>query len=257
MSSKAYTRRSFLETIAGATVAAAGTGLLPSLSKKSRMGSSVTELPDGATVLFQGDSITDAGRDKREMEPNRPSALGHGYAFLASAALRHSLSAKNLQCYNRGISGNKVFQLAERWETDCISLSPDVLSLLIGVNDFWHTLDSGYDGTAEIYENDYRMLLDGTLKELPGVQLIIGEPFVVVEGSAVSEEKWYPEFRRYQEASKEIARDFGAAFVPYQSVFDKASEETDPTYWTADGVHPTVAGSQLMAQAWLETFRRV
>lgn len=253
-----YTRRSFLENITAATLGAMGLGsfissngnVLTQFSASKRI-----ELPEGATVLFQGDSITDAGRDKKNGEPNNPWALGQGYAFLAAAELRHSMATKNLQCYNRGISGNKVFQLSDRWQEDCLDLQPDLLSILIGVNDFWHTLND-YDGTVEIYEEDFRALLKRTKQQLPGVTLIIGEPYVVEEGTAV-DDRWFPTFLEYQKVAREIADDFDTAFIPYQQVFDSASEEVDPTYWTADGVHPTMAGAQLMAQAWLETFKRI
>ncbi|MDR8391541.1 SGNH/GDSL hydrolase family protein [Aliifodinibius sp. S!AR15-10] len=255
MSNK-YTRRSFLENITTATLGAMGAGsLLFSSHSSSEPDTLGNELPEGATILFQGDSITDAGRDKDNANPNDPWALGQGYAFLAAAALRHSMAAKNLQCYNKGISGNKVFQLSDRWQQDCLALEPDVLSILIGVNDFWHALND-YDGTVEVYEKDFRALLKRTKEQLPDVQLIIGEPFVVEEGTAV-DDRWFPEFPLYQKVARQIAEGFDTAFIPYQQVFDSASEEMEPTYWTADGVHPTMAGAELMAQAWLETFRRL
>lgn len=257
MSKKDYTRRSFLETITSATLGAMGASMiLPAASNAMDSVTKAVVIPNGATILFQGDSITDAGRDKENKKPNDPWALGQGYAFLATAQLRHTLAAKDLECYNRGISGNKVFQLADRWEEDCLQLQPDVLSILIGVNDFWHTLSHNYDGTVEVYEKDLRALLERTQSQLPDVQLIIGEPFAVKEGSAINE-NWFPDFTGYQKAAKQIASDFGAAFIPYQSIFDKASSKVTPTYWTGDGVHPSLAGSQLMAQAWLETFKRL
>src|SRR5690606_9088299 len=97
------------------------------------------------TILFQGDSITDAGRDKENQSPNNNRALGSGYAFLAAAKLLHDHAAQHPVIYNRGISGNKVHQLADRWDADCIALKPDILSILIGVNDYWHTLNGNYD----------------------------------------------------------------------------------------------------------------
>jgi len=253
-----YTRRDFLETITVATLASFGTGLFQ-IGSNSGAGVKRTDygtIPQNAVILFQGDSITDAGRNRENSEPNSTGALGSGYALLATAHLRHVMPGKELSCYNRGISGNKVFQLAERWEEDCLRLQPDILSILIGVNDFWHTLDFGYDGTAEVYERDYRSLLVRTLEKLPDVRLVIGEPFAVEEGSAI-DNSWHPEFERYRQAARQLARDFGAAFVPYQSIFDEAGNEVPGTYWTADGVHPTLAGSQLMATAWLETVKRL
>lgn len=258
---KNYTRKDFLGKITAAALSSAGAGvLLPSMAGAETADTDtplLAEIPKGATILFQGDSITDAGRNRKDTSPNSQGGLGIGYAFLATGHLRHLMATHDLQCYNRGISGNKVYQLADRWDEDCLQLEPDLLSILIGVNDFWHTLDFGYDGTAEKYKNDFRALLERTKKALPNVKLIIGEPFVIAEGSAIVEEKWFPAFKAYQRAAREVAEDTGAAFIPYQSVFDEASREVSSTYWAADGVHPTTAGCHLMAHAWLETVKRV
>ncbi|WP_188748543.1 SGNH/GDSL hydrolase family protein [Parapedobacter defluvii] len=202
------------------------------------------------TILFQGDSITDAGRDKGNSAPNNIGALGNGYAFLTTANLLNTHASKQLTIYNRGISGNKVYQLAERWEEDCIALKPNVLSILIGVNDYWHKFSGNYDGTIQVYRDDYRKLIDRTLAALPGVKLVIGEPFAVNNVKAVTD-AWYPDFNEYRTAAREIATEYGAVFIPYQRVFDEASNVAAPSYWTGDGVHPSLAGAQLMAEAWL------
>lgn len=260
MSLKNYTREEFLQGITQATIASFAfipfvTGKAPD-KKTHTTESAKLPVPDDAIILFQGDSITDAGRNKNEELSNDASALGSGYAFLAAVDLLGSHPSKKLQCYNRGISGNKVFQLSERWETDCLNLKPDILSILVGVNDFWHTLDFNYKGTAETYEDDYRKLMERTKKALPDTKIIIGEPFALRAGSAVND-SWYPNFPKYQDAAKAVAKDFGAAFIPFQSIFDAASEKVPATYWSADGVHPTLAGSHLMAKAWLETVSRL
>jgi lysophospholipase L1-like esterase len=252
-----YTRRDFLQSITTATISATGATFLPSAVLNESWETKTDEfavIPDQGTVLFQGDSITDGGRNKEESGPNK--GLGYGYAFMATAYLRNALAARNVNCYNRGISGNKVFQLADRWDKDCLQLKPDLLSILIGVNDFWHTLSSGYDGTVEIYEKDFTDLLNRTKEQLPDVQLVIGEPFAVREGAAINDD-WFPAFTEYQAVAKKLAREFDAAFIPYQSVFDEAGKKASPTYWTGDGVHPTLAGSHLMAEAWLETVKRM
>ncbi|SMO79176.1 SGNH/GDSL hydrolase family protein [Fodinibius sediminis] len=250
-----YSRRSFLREITTASLGAAGAYWLPTLAPEKTAGNKAFDaIPQEGRVLFQGDSITDAGRDREAEAAN--TGLGRGYAFLAAAQLRKTLAERNVQCFNRGISGHKVFQLADRWQTDTYDLDPDLLSILIGVNDFWHTLND-YDGTVEVYERDFRNLLIQTREQLPDARLIIGEPFVILEGSAVSEEEWMPDFREYQQVAKEIAMEFEAGFIPYQSVFNEASKHVESTYWTADGVHPTLAGSQLMAEAWLQTAQRL
>ena len=120
----------------------------------------------GDTILFQGDSITDAGREKKLELSNNSYSFGNGYALLAASSLLNSMAEKKLKTYNRGISGNKVFQLAERWEKDCLNLKPNILSILIGINDYWHKRNGKYDGTPLIYENDYRKLIERTLEKI-------------------------------------------------------------------------------------------
>lgn len=211
-------------------------------------------LSDNDVILFQGDSITDAGRKRNLEEANNNLALGVGYAFLASSILMSKYPGKNLKIYNRGVSGDKVYQLAERWDKDCLDLKPTVLSLLIGVNDYWFKHAGKYDATVKVYEDDYRKLLDRTLKQFPNVKLILGQPFAV-KGVKAVDETWYPEFYAYQEAAQKIAKEYKAVWIPYQSVFDTAGKTASGAYWTKDGVHPSVAGAQLMANAWLDTIK--
>lgn len=209
------------------------------------------ELVKDTVILFQGDSITDAGRNREDISFNNPRMLGSGYAMLAAAKLLETRASLNMKIYNKGISGNKVYQLAERWETDCLAIKPDVLSILIGVNDIWHKLNGQYSGTVEVYKRDYIALLERTRAALPNVKLIICEPFAVTGVKAV-DSKWYPEFYDYQKAAREIAELFNAVFIPFQTVFDDAQKNAPGVYWTGDGVHPSLAGAQLMASAWLE-----
>lgn len=211
-------------------------------------------LNKNAVVLFQGDSITDAGRNKSSKEANNTAALGSGYSFMAASDLLAKAADKALTFYNRGISGNKVHQLAARWQEDCIALRPDVLSIMIGVNDYWHKLNGNYNGTIDTYINDYRKLLQDTRQALPNVQLIIGEPFAVTGIKAV-DDKWYPDFNAYRAAARNIAQEFDAVFVPFQKVFDDAQKTAPGVYWTYDGVHPTIAGARLMANAWLQAVK--
>lgn len=241
-------RRTFIgTTLMGAAMAVS----LPEIVKAAGISSAQKiRIQENDVVLFQGDSITDAGRDKENKAPNNSRALGTGYAFLAAANLLNTHASKQLTIYNRGISGNKVHQLADRWEEDCLALKPNVLSILIGVNDFWHKFDGKYDGTIQVYRDDYRKLIDRTLTALPGVKLVIGEPFAVNNVKAVTD-AWYPDFDEYRRAAREIATEYGAAFIPYQRVFDEAAKVAAPSYWTGDGVHASLAGAQLMAEAWL------
>jgi len=208
---------------------------------------------DDFVILFQGDSITDAHRERKHTEPNLSYGLGSGYVNYIATSMLGIEPNLELKIYNRGISGNKVYQLADRWKQDCLDLKPDVLSMLIGVNDYWHMYNGNYDGTVEKYRNDYRALLDRTLKELPNVEVVICEPFAVKGGTAVKQ-NWFPEFDAYREVSQKIAEEFEAIFVPFQSVFDEALESAPASYWCPDGVHPAPAGNYLMGQAWLNAY---
>jgi len=247
-------RRKFLgTTLAGAALAIS----LPEIVKAAIAPTAAApkiRIAENDVILFQGDSITDAGRDKENKASNNSGALGHGYALLAAASLLHAHATKQPSIYNKGISGNKVHQLAARWEEDCIAIKPNILSILIGVNDYWHTLSGNYDGTIQVYRDDYRKLLDRTMKALPNVKLIIGEPFAVNHVKAVTDD-WFPAFDEYRTAAREIAEEYHAVFIPYQRVFDEASKKAPASYWTGDGVHTTLAGSQLMAEAWLQAVK--
>jgi len=248
-------RRSFF---AKSAMGAAAIASIPSIVSASMPTSDKKNIKSifskGNIVLFQGDSITDAGRDKEKELPNNPKSFGQGYAFLAASALLNKLPEENLTIYNRGISGNKVYQLAERWQKDCLELKPDVLSILIGINDYWHFRNGKYDGTIEIYENDYRKLLKTTKEKLPNVKLVICQPFAVTNTSAV-DETWVVPVKTFQVVAKKLADEFGAIWVPFQDVFDEAVKHAPATYWTGDGVHPGMPGAQLMAEAWLRAVK--
>jgi len=246
-------RRNFLKKAAFGAAAFSAPQFIMPVSASAAKAKKIALNPNNV-ILFQGDSITDSRRDKNNADFNDAQALGNGYAFHAAAELLYNTPSKGLKIYNKGISGNKVYQLAERWESDCLQLKPDVLSILIGVNDFWHTLNGNYNGTIEKYRSDFTALLERTKKELPNVKLIIGEPFAVKDVKAVNE-KWFPAFHEYRTAAREIAEKFNAVFVPYQSVFDKAQKSAPGSYWTRDGVHPTIAGAKLMADAWLKAVK--
>jgi len=244
-------RRNFLRTALMGSLAVSSASSFPShagdlsMQRKPRI-----HLPKGAVVLFQGDSITDAGRLRNIPVANHNEALGSGYAFLATSELLCRFADSDLKIFNRGISGNKVFQLAGRWQDDCLNLKPHLLSIMIGVNDFWHKLEGKYDGTPEVYERDYRALLQRTLQALPGVQLVLCEPYAIRNTTAVNE-KWFPEFDLYREISLKLANEFDALYVPFQKIFNQAEKKAPGAYWSPDGVHPSLPGARLMADAWM------
>jgi len=247
-----FSRRNFFyKSTAGAAALVSIPTILSSCMGEEKQKQPAIIFDAGEVVLFQGDSITDAGREKEKQLPNSAWSFGNGYAMIAAANMLNSMPEKELSIYNRGISGNKVYQLAERWDTDCLDLKPGLLSILIGVNDYWHTRNGNYDGTVEVYENDYMKLLERTKQTLPNVKLVLCEPFYVLNTSAV-DETWVEPMTQYQEAAKRVSDAFETIWVPYQSVFDEAVKHAPGTYWTPDGVHPSMAGAQLMAEAWLK-----
>ncbi|XOV94625.1 MAG: SGNH/GDSL hydrolase family protein [Bacteroidota bacterium] len=246
-------RRSFVKKslLTGAGVAGLVKGYSHTEAKK-------VKLPSELTVVFQGDSITDAGRNKESQKVNDFRNMGYGYAMLACAELMGGFPQTKWSLYNRGISGHKVPQLDARWDKDTLDMKPDVVSILIGVNDYWHTFTHDYKGTVESYEKDFDALLKRTSDSQPGVKFIIGEPFALKEGSSIQKlPNWYPGFYEYQKAAKRVADKHQAAWIPYQQIFDEACEKAPFDYWGPDGVHPSFAGCQLMAQSWLKQLKNL
>jgi len=246
-------RRSFIKNAAIGTLASLAIPQIAATAFAEAKGQRIG-LNTNDVILFQGDSITDANRDKKQNLVNNTVCMGSGYALLAASDLLLHNPEKNLQIYNKGISGDKVYQLADRWDEECIKLKPNILSILIGVNDYWAVKKHGYAGTIETYRTDFKKLLDRTKQALPDVKIIIGEPYAVI-GVKEVDESWYPKFDEFRAASRELAAQFNTGFIPYQAVFDKASKLAPGSYWTVDGVHPNLAGINLMAHAWLEAVK--
>jgi lysophospholipase L1-like esterase len=202
-----------------------------------------------AKILFQGDSITDGNRTRDE-DPNH--VMGHGYAFLIASRLGFDYADRGFQFFNRGISGNRIVDLFGRWKEDTLNLKPDILSILIGVNDvngrFW---DVGV--SAKKFEQVYDMLLTETKEELPHIQLVICEPFILPVGRVKENLDYFTkEIKLRQEAAKRIAEKHGAIYIPLQADFEEAAKQAEDTYWMWDGIHPTTAGHELIARKWLQ-----
>ena len=204
--------------------------------------------PPATVILFQGDSVTDCGRNRTVTDPNSAGPLGTGYPLLVASAELAAHPESGLRFYNRGISGNKIPDLEQRWVADTIALKPDILSILIGVNDFWHTKTHGYKGTVADYETGYAALLRATRQALPSVRLVVIEPFVLRCGAV--DASWFPEFDERRAAAARVARQAGATFVPMQARFTELASRSSPEFWAADGVHPTAAGHGMIAERW-------
>lgn len=204
------------------------------------------------TILFQGDSITDAGRSRED-----DAKMGLGYPTLVRGELGLEYPEQFLM-YNRGISGNRVIDLYARIKSDIINLKPDIMSILIGVNDVWHEFSFQNGVDTEKFYKIYSMLIEEIREALPEVRIIILEPFVL-KGEA-TEEHW-EEFRAdvLQKAQKarEIAENYGLPFVPLQDKFDEATKIAPADYWLRDGVHPTTVGHELIKREWIKAFKKL
>jgi lysophospholipase L1-like esterase len=199
--------------------------------------------PANSRILFQGDSITDGNRG-RNLDPNH--ILGHGYQFIIAAKYGTQFPERHLVFLNRGISGNKVSDLAARWQKDALDLHPDILSILIGVNDLSHGV------SADEYEKQYDELLAGTVKALPNVQLILCEPFGLPVGKKKPIwESYHADLLARQQVVAKLAAKYHARLVHFQKVFDDATQRAPADYWIWDGVHPTYSGHELMADEWM------
>jgi len=209
-------------------------------------------------ILFQGDSITDCGRDKEKQLNN-----GRGYAHLVSAHLTAE-EPMVYKCINRGISGNRVVDLYSRIKIDMINLKPDYMSILIGINDVWHeyTRQNGVD--ADKFEMVYGLLIEELKRALPDLKIMIMEPFVL-HGSATNTDEEHPgrwehfssECVLRRQAAKRIADKYGLPFIPLQELLDRVSADTPEGYWLVDGVHPTPAGHELIKREWLKMFQTI
>lgn len=204
------------------------------------------------TFLFQGDSITDAGRS-RENDILR----GFGYPTLVSAELLLDRPGE-FNFINRGISGNRVVDLYARIKKDFINLKPDYLSILIGVNDVWHEYAAEPNGVSdERYFKVYDLLIEELRAELPDTKIYILEPFVLKgTGTEAHWEEFDSEVRLRAKSAKKIAEKHNLTFIPLQEKFDAMCEKCDVPYWLWDGVHPTAAGHELIARALVEAVKK-
>jgi acyl-CoA thioesterase I len=204
-------------------------------------------LESGAKVLFQGDSITDSGRD-RESDVH----LGFGYANMIAAWLSALHPEMNLGFINRGISGNRVKDLVGRWEPDCIALKPDWVSIMIGINDVWRRYDNNDPTSVGDFEAGYREIIRRTREETDA-RLVLCEPFVL--HTSEDREIWREDLEPKIEVVSQLAKEFSAIYVSLDWLFAAAADKREPAFWAHDGVHPTQAGHALIAQAWLRAMR--
>ena len=207
-----------------------------------------SDLPHGALILFQGDSITEAGRDR-----GRAEDLGTGYASMVASWFYKHFDG-NVQCLNRGVGGDKVRDLKDRWRKDCLDLKPDVVSILVGINDtvgrcFWNKPTS-----TRSFEADYRSLLEQTCDVL-GTKIVLLTPFMV--NVTKLQFKYRVALRQKIGVVEELSREFGTFLIPLDRVFEEAARERKPRYLSKDGIHPTALGHSLIAQSWLKSAKGI
>ena len=211
-------------------------------------------------IVFFGDSITDAGRNRNDIH----ALSGLGYGFVRAIADRIQGAAPDqYEIINTGISGNRVVDLYARIKCDLWNLNPDVISILIGVNDVWHEINEGKNGVElDRFERVYRMIIEDTRKVLPNAKFVLCEPFVLEGRSTCDTEEMPDRFSRFQEVYqyaevvKKLSEEYGLYFLPLQAAFDEAAESIGGKYYSVDGVHPVVGGAALIAKEWVNLFKR-
>ena len=208
---------------------------------------SIPAFRHGSRILFQGDSITDGNRGRSD-DPNH--ILGHGYVFVIAARYGAAFPELGLDFMNRGTSGNGVADLAARWQADCLGLHPDIVSILVGVNDNLFKLP------VADFERDYDALLARTVAADPKVKLVLCTPFSLPVGARkVDFATWYAGIRARQDIVERLAAKYHAALVRLQPVFDEACRCAPAEHWIWDGVHPTYSGHELIADEWIRVVR--
>lgn len=245
-------RRLFLRSAAMAAVAS---GVPFGIVKANNMTSTyLPEQGNGMTILFQGDSITD-GKRGRNTDPNH--IMGHGYAFSIASRWGADFPSNDLVFYNRGISGNTITQLQSRWQTDCLDLHPNLLSILIGINDAAKFVENPATEPEESYvqafEDCYRNLLEQVLKQDPKTIIVLCVPFLVPVGKIKDNwDSYHSIVTKLSARVRNLAKEFDTIIVDFQMVFDEAKKNAPDSYWIWDGIHPTVPGHELMARAWIK-----
>ena len=197
-----------------------------------------------ALVLFQGDSITDNGRSRKN-----DRELGGGYAMMSAGLFSALFPGKNVRFLNRGVSGDGIADLQRRWDQDCLHLKPTWVSILIGINDTWNRYKHNRGVSAEAFEAIYRDILV-RMRDQTAARLILCEPFLLP--TPQDRLQWRQDLDPKIDVVRRLAREFEAILVPFDGLFAAASCRTDPAFWAEDGVHPTHAGDALMARAWLQ-----
>ena len=199
-------------------------------------------------ILFQGDSITDAGRDKRNYHD-----LGAGYPRFAAENIRADFPETDFEFINFGISGNRTDQLFDRLYPDAIAFDPDIISILIGINDVWHRHGTTQIATTDAQiETNYRAILD-RLKNETRAKIVILCPFLLDDEA---KESWRGEVDRVIAIVRKLAEEYADVYVPLDLLFEEALKvQPEPKFYSADGVHPNDNGRAFIGKHYAEAVR--
>ena len=198
-------------------------------------------------VLFLGDSITDAGRRTDE------NGMGYGYALYASQIIKSRHPVTEFEFINRGINGDKIIMLAERMQEDCIDLQPDVVSILIGINNTGCREDTLNWYTSEHFEGAYRQILTD-IKTKTNAKIIILEEFLF---PVPGKDHWRVDVNSKIDITRKLAREFADVYVPLDGLLHAHCLDAYPIAWSHDGVHPTEAAARLIAGYYADAFEKV
>lgn len=196
------------------------------------------------TVLFQGDSVTDCCRDKEN-----PDDLGFGYAVMVASEFSARNPKRNVKFINRGVGGARIRDLRSWWQEHCIDLKPDLVSILIGINDTWRRFDENSITTPEEYERDYRFLLNEIKTKLPDTKIVLMDPFFLPIGD---KEGWREDLNPRIEIVRSLAREFNATYIPLDGLFAAEYIKSYPEKYSQDGVHPNGTGHAFIADKFME-----
>ena len=201
-------------------------------------------------ILFQGDSITDAGRDRTDCHD-----MGLGYPKYASGMIEDSFPDCEFEFINLGISGNRTENLLERLESDVININPDILSVLLGINDVWHRYSPQKVNTSdEQFEHNYNSVLSG-IREKTNSKIIILSPFLL---DAPEVQNMRGEVDRVINIVKKLADRYADVYVPLDDIFREAVlTQPKPRFYSDDGVHPNAEGACLIGEKYLEAISPV
>lgn len=247
------TRRNFIKKSALVSLMAM---ILPEVLRASNPHDSYSE-NKSLTFLFQGDSITDGNRG-RNADPNH--IMGHGYAYSIASCIGADFCKDNHHFINKGISGNTISDLEKRWQNDALDLNPDVISILVGINDVASEIDKKPTALNAVeFENKYRKLILDSMKASPATVLVLCLPFVAAVGKRNADfENWNQATIEKADCIQKLAKEYNTVLVNFPQVLERAIKKAPAEYWIWDGIHPTVPFHTLMAREWIkEVSKRV